>query len=189
MQGCKRSKGKSKPEMGLQSLSQGRQIRAWNGEGWAVSRCGVPKMETKVCGGMGYAVEDFRTSLGHGDAWIGVPVRCYTECNTPPHRGPAPWHSAPPPLIPMPPPPLLVPLPPRPDTPAPMRPPPPPTRPSRWPLRPPLRPAVWLPLQPTAWPPWPPAPLALPWRFAHQGPHVPFLAPVQWAWWWLGGKE
>ena len=21
-------------------------------------------------------------SLGRGDAWIGVPVRCYTECNT-----------------------------------------------------------------------------------------------------------
>ena len=31
-------------------------------------------METKVCGGAGYAVEDFRMSLGHGDAWVGVPV-------------------------------------------------------------------------------------------------------------------
>ena len=38
-------------------------------------------METKVCGGTGYAVEDFRTSLGHGDTWIGVPVQCYIECN------------------------------------------------------------------------------------------------------------
>ena len=40
-------------------------------------------METKVCGGMGYAVEDFRLSLGHGDAWTGVPVQCYIECNNP----------------------------------------------------------------------------------------------------------
>ena len=30
---------------------------------------------------MGYAVGDLRTSSGHGDVWIGVPVRCYTECN------------------------------------------------------------------------------------------------------------
>ena len=37
----------------------------------------------KVCGWMGYAVGDLRTSLGHGDMWIGVPVRCYTECNIP----------------------------------------------------------------------------------------------------------
>ena len=36
---------------------------------------------TKVCGWMGYAVEDLRTGSGRGDAWIGVPVRCYTECN------------------------------------------------------------------------------------------------------------
>ena len=38
-------------------------------------------METKVCGRAGYVVEDFRMSLGCGDMWIGVPVRCYTECN------------------------------------------------------------------------------------------------------------
>ena len=31
-------------------------------------------METKVCGREGYAVEDFRMSLGRGDTWIGVPV-------------------------------------------------------------------------------------------------------------------
>ena len=30
---------------------------------------------------MGYAVGDLRMSLGHGDVWIGVPVRCYMECN------------------------------------------------------------------------------------------------------------
>ena len=81
MQGRKHGEGKSKPEMGLQSLSQGSWIRAWNGEGRAGSRCGVLKTETKVCGGTGYAVEVFRTSLDHGDAWIGVPVRCYMECN------------------------------------------------------------------------------------------------------------
>ena len=68
--------------MGLQSLGQGSQIRAQNGEGRAGSRCGVPKMETKVCGGMRYAVGDFRTSLGRGDVWIGVLVQCYMECNS-----------------------------------------------------------------------------------------------------------
>ena len=83
MQGHERSKGMSKPKMGLRSLGQGSWIRARNGEGRAGLRCGVLKTETKVCGGTGYAVEDFRTSLGRGDAWIGVPVRCYTECNTP----------------------------------------------------------------------------------------------------------
>ena len=29
----------------------------------------------------GYGVGDLRTSLGHGDVWIGVPVWCYIECN------------------------------------------------------------------------------------------------------------
>ena len=53
-----RGEGKGKPKMGLQSLGQGSRIRAWNGEGRAGLRCGVPKMETKVCGGAGYAVED-----------------------------------------------------------------------------------------------------------------------------------
>ena len=67
--------------MGLQNLGQGSRIRAWNGEGRAGSRCGVLETETKVCGGMGYVVEDFRMSLGSGNAWIGVPVWCYTECN------------------------------------------------------------------------------------------------------------
>ena len=81
MQGHKRGEGKSKPETGLQSLGQGSWIRAWNREGQAGSRCGVLKTETKVCGGAGYVVEDFRKSLGRGDVWIGVPVRCYTECN------------------------------------------------------------------------------------------------------------
>ena len=81
MQGHEHSEGKSKPKTGLQSLGQGSQIRAWNRQGRAGSRYRVPNMETKVCGGTGYVVEDFRTSLGHGDAWIGVPVRCYTECN------------------------------------------------------------------------------------------------------------
>ena len=93
MQGRKCGEGKSKPEMGLQSLGQGSRIRARNGEGWAGSRCGVLKMETKVCGGTGYAVEDFRTSLGRGEAWIGVLVQCYTECNTlpdAPHSMPIP---------------------------------------------------------------------------------------------------
>ena len=81
MQGHKRGKGKSKPEMGLQSLGQGSWIRARNGEGRAGSRCRVLKTETKVCGGTGYAVEEFRSSLGCGDAWIRVPVWCYMECN------------------------------------------------------------------------------------------------------------
>ena len=58
MQGRKRGEGKSKPEMGLQSLGQGSRIRAWNGEGWAGSRCEVPEMGTKVCARAGYVVED-----------------------------------------------------------------------------------------------------------------------------------
>ena len=41
----------------------------------------MPKTETKFFGGTGYVVEVFRMSLGCGDMWIGVPVRCYTECN------------------------------------------------------------------------------------------------------------
>ena len=82
MQGREPGEGMSKSETGLRTLSQGSWIRAWNREGWAGSRCGVPKTETKVCGGMGYAVKDFRTSSGRGDAWTGVLVRCYTECNS-----------------------------------------------------------------------------------------------------------
>ena len=74
MQGCKHGEGKSKPKTGLRSLGQGSRIRAQNGEGRAGSRCGVPKTETKVCGGAGYVVEDFRMSLGRGDACVGVPV-------------------------------------------------------------------------------------------------------------------
>ena len=70
--GC--GKGKSKPKTGLQSLSQGSRIRAQNREGQAGSRCGVPKMETKVVERAGYAVEDFRMSWGRRDAWVGVPV-------------------------------------------------------------------------------------------------------------------
>ena len=58
MQGHKCGEGKSKPEMGLQSLGQGTRIRAWNGEGQAGSRCRVLKMGTKVWGTVGYAVED-----------------------------------------------------------------------------------------------------------------------------------
>ena len=82
MQGREPGEGMSKSEIGLQSLSQGSQIRARNGEGRAGSRCGVPKTEAKICGGMGYVVKDFRTSSGCGDVWIRVPVRCYMECNT-----------------------------------------------------------------------------------------------------------
>ena len=87
MQGHERGEGRSKPETGLRSLSQGSRIRARNGEGQAGSRCRVPETETKVCGRAGYAVDDFRISLGHGDAWIRVPVQCYTECNTSPCSG------------------------------------------------------------------------------------------------------
>ena len=82
MQGHEHGKGRGKPEMGLQSLGQGSRIRARNKEGRAGLRCGVPKTETKVCGGAGYGVEDFRMILGRGDACIGVSVQCYTECNS-----------------------------------------------------------------------------------------------------------
>ena len=53
MQSHEHSEGKSKPEMGLQSLGQGSRIRAEKGEGRTGSRCGVPKMETKICGRAG----------------------------------------------------------------------------------------------------------------------------------------
>ena len=85
MQGHKPSEVMSKSEMGLRSLSQGSQIRAQNGEGRAGSSTRCSEKGTKVCGLMGYAVEDLRMSSGRGDVWIGVPVRCYMECNT--HQG------------------------------------------------------------------------------------------------------
>ena len=75
MQGRKHSKGMSKSETGSQK-------RVWNGEGQAGSSTWSSKNRTKVCGWMGYVVGDLRRSLGHGEVWIGVPVRCYTECNT-----------------------------------------------------------------------------------------------------------
>ena len=58
MQGCKHGKGMSKSEMGLQSLGQGSRIRAQNGEGQAGSSMRSSENGTKVCGWMGYAVED-----------------------------------------------------------------------------------------------------------------------------------
>ena len=72
MQGREHGKGKSMPETGLRSLSQGSRIRAWNGEGQSGSRCRVPEMGTKVCGRAGYVGEEM--SLGRGDVWVGVPV-------------------------------------------------------------------------------------------------------------------
>ena len=81
MQGRECSEGMSKSEMGLWSLGQGSQIRVWNGEGRVGSSMWSSENRTKVCGWMGYVVGDLRTSLGHGDVWIRVPVRCYTECN------------------------------------------------------------------------------------------------------------
>ena len=81
MQGCKHGKGMSKSETGLQSLSQGSWIRVWDGQGWAGTSMRSSKNRTKVCGWMGYVVEDLRTSSGRGDVWIGVPVWCYMECN------------------------------------------------------------------------------------------------------------
>ena len=79
-QGRGHGEGKSMPEMGLQSLGQGSQIRVRNGEGRAGSRCGVPKMETKV-------VEErkMRWKVLEGAGVVGTresEFRCYTECNT-----------------------------------------------------------------------------------------------------------
>ena len=81
MQGCKRSEGMSKSGTGLQSLGQGSWKRARDGEGRAGLSTWSSENITKVCGWMGYVVEDLRTSSGCGEVWIGVPVRCYTECN------------------------------------------------------------------------------------------------------------
>ena len=80
MQGCERGEGKSKPEMGLRSLGQGSRIRARNGEGQAGSRYGVPKMELRFVEGRDTRWEILERAWV-GDVWIGVPVRCYTECN------------------------------------------------------------------------------------------------------------
>ena len=78
-QGHRHGKGKSMPEMGLQSLSQGSRIRARNGEGRAGLRCRVPKTETKVVEGR----DTWWKVLG--GAWVvgtcGSESRCYTECN------------------------------------------------------------------------------------------------------------
>ena len=67
------------PETALQSLGQGSQMRARNGEGQAGSRHGVPKMETKVVEG-----GDMRWK-GLEGAWVmgmhGLEFRCYMECN------------------------------------------------------------------------------------------------------------
>ena len=68
------------PEMGLQSLGQGSQIRARSGEGRAGSRHGVPKTETKVVEGW-----DTRWKVLER-AWVvgtrGSEFQCCTECNT-----------------------------------------------------------------------------------------------------------
>ena len=67
------------PEAGLGSLGQGIRIRARNGEGWAGSRHGFPKTETKVVEGW-----DTRWKVLEG-AWVmgmrGSEFQCYTECN------------------------------------------------------------------------------------------------------------
>ena len=67
MQGHECGEGMSKSEMGLRSLSQGSQIKVWNREGQTASNMRSSKNGTKVCGWMGYAVGDLRTSSGHGD--------------------------------------------------------------------------------------------------------------------------
>ena len=82
MQGCECGEGMSKSKMGLRSLGQGSRIRARNREGRAGSSMQSSKNGTKVCGWMGYAVEDLRISSGREDVWIGVLVRCYMECNS-----------------------------------------------------------------------------------------------------------
>ena len=78
-QGRGHGKGKSMPEMGLQSLGQGSRIRAWNGEGQEGSRRGVLKMETKVVEG-----QDTWWKVLEG-AWVvgtrGLEFQYCTECN------------------------------------------------------------------------------------------------------------
>ena len=81
MQGREHSEGMSKFEMRLYSLSQGSRKRVWDREGRVGLSAWSSENRTKVCGWMGYAVGDLRTSLGPGEVWIGVLVRCYMECN------------------------------------------------------------------------------------------------------------
>ena len=55
-------------------------LRRWTR---GVSTLDLIVMEFRMgCGQMGYVVEDFRTSLGRGDAWISVPVWIYFEEST-----------------------------------------------------------------------------------------------------------
>ena len=74
MQGHGTARGKSMPEVGLQSLGQGSWIRAQNGEGWAGSRHGVPETETKVVGGQDTQWKVLERGLGRGDVRVRVPV-------------------------------------------------------------------------------------------------------------------
>ena len=39
-------------------------------------------MELRFVDGWDMRWKIFRTSSGRGDAWIGVPVQCYMECNS-----------------------------------------------------------------------------------------------------------
>ena len=57
MQGREHGEGMSKSKMGLQSLGQGSQIRAWSREGQAGSSTWSSENGTRVCGWMGYAVK------------------------------------------------------------------------------------------------------------------------------------
>ena len=82
MQGRERSEGMSKSKTGLQSLGLGSQKRVWDREGQAGSSAWSSENRTKVCGWMGYTGGDLRTSLGPGEVWIGLPVRCYMVCNS-----------------------------------------------------------------------------------------------------------
>ena len=79
MQGREHSEAMSKSKTGLWSLGQGSWERVWNGKGRAGSSTRSFENRTKVCKWMGYAVGDLRTSLGHGEVWIRVLVRCYTD--------------------------------------------------------------------------------------------------------------
>ena len=78
MQGCKHSKGMSKSEMGL--------WKPWSGypgmgmERGSENRIKVLRIEWVLSKSLGM-------NSGHGEVWIGVPVRCYMECNNPLEQG------------------------------------------------------------------------------------------------------
>ena len=69
------------PRQDYGSLSQGSWEWAWNGEGRRGSGIWSSENGIKVLRIEWIHSKGLGTNSGQGEVWIGVPVRCYTECN------------------------------------------------------------------------------------------------------------